>query len=420
MDVARPDIVRRKKRNRQWLALTALAALSLMSVGLYRLKPALPLVEAGVYSDVVKRGEMLRQVRGNGTLVPEEIRWVTATAPGRVERIHLLPGVAVEAETLLIELSNPDLVQSAFDVETQVEAAEAQFERLQVQLEGDKLTQESMVASLKSDVMQATIEAEVDELLEKDGLLPGLSAKRSRSRASDLAARYQIEQKRLHISSRAREAQVKAQNADLAKIRRLRDLKKQQVEALKVKAGFAGILQRIGDERPLQIGQQVNIGASIARIANSTKLKAEIRIAETQVRDIQFDQPVAVDTRNGIIPGRVVRIDPAVQNSTVTIDVKLEGPLPKGARPDLSVDATITLERLEDVIFVGRPVNGQADGLGNVFKILEGGIEAVRTQVKFGRNSVSSIEILEGLEAGDKVILSDMTQWERHDRVRLR
>jgi HlyD family secretion protein len=419
MDLARPDISRKKRRQRILLAIASLAVLTLVTVGLSRLKPAVPSVDSPVYSDTVKRGPMLREVRGNGTLVPEEIRWLTATSPGRVENILMLAGVTVKADTVLVELSNPELEQAAFDAESLLEAGGAQLEKLKVQLESEHLTQESVVASLKSDLAQAKLEAEADESLRKDGLVANLTAKRSRSKADELAARYQLEQKRLEISAKSAQAQLRVQEAELSKLRKQDLLKKQQVAALRVRAGFDGVLQKVGDVTPLQMGQQVVAGANIARIANPTKLKAEIKIAETQAKDIQHGQTAEVDTRNGKIAGHVVRIDPSVQNGTVTVDVALDGPLPKGARPDLSVDGTITLEKLDDVLFVGRPVNGQPDSKVSLFKLTEGGREAVRVPVQLGRSSVSSIEILDGLQAGDQVVLSDMSQWDGHDRVKL-
>jgi len=362
---------------------------------------------------------MLREVRGNGTLVPEDIRWITATSPGRIERIPLLPGVTVTADTVLVELSNPELAQAAFDAESKVSAGEAGLEKLKVQLESERLTQESAVASLKSDFVLASIEADADEKLRQDGLVPGLVAKRSRARADELEARHKLEQERLAIQAKSAQAQLKVQEAELATLRKQCQLKQQQVEGLKVRAGFAGVLQRLGEDRPLQVGQQLSAGAAIARIADPTKLKAEIKVAETQAKDIQHGQAAAIDTRNGIIPGHVVRIDPAVQNGTVTVDVALDGDLPKGARPDLSVDGTITLERLEDVLYVGRPVQSQPDSKAALFRVVESGKAAVRVPVKLGRSSVSTVEIVQGLDVGDQVILSDMSQWDAHERVRL-
>ncbi len=420
MDIARPDISRNKRRNRILLGIAGLALLALITVGLSRLKPAAPTVEKStVWLDTVKRGEMLRQVRGNGTLVPEEIRWITASSPGRIERLPLLPGVTVTADTIIVELSNPELVQAALDAEAQVQSAEAQLEKLKVQLESDRLTQEAVVASLKSEWTLAKIDAEADEELRQAGLVPALTAKRSRAKADELEIRFQLEQRRQEIGLTAAKAQVKALEAGLINLHQQHELKQRQVGALKVKAGFAGVLQRLGEDNPLRVGQQLGAGACIARIADPTRLKAEIKVAETQAKDIQHGQVAEVDTRNGVIPGRVTRIDPAVQNGTVTVDVALEGPLPKGARPDLSVDGIITLERLDDVVYVGRPVNGQAESKLSVFKISGDGRGATRVPVELGRASVSSIEVVAGLQPGDQIILSDMSQWDAHDRIKL-
>ncbi|MCI0533977.1 MAG: HlyD family efflux transporter periplasmic adaptor subunit [Verrucomicrobiales bacterium] len=420
MDISRPDISRRKRRRRILISIAGAVLLGLITLGLSQLKPALPSVDGAAFTGTVKRGEMLCEVRGNGTLVPEEIRWMTATSPGRVEKILLLPGVTVEPDTVLVELSNPELEQETFEAESQWHAAEAQLERLKVQLDSERLTQQSLIASLKSDMAQASIEAEADEDLLKDGLVPALAAKRTRSRANELKDRHTLEQERLTISKKSTLAQLRVQDAEVERLRKQWELRKRQMEALKVRAGIPGVLQRLGDERPLQVGQQVLAGATIARIANPAKLKAEIRVAETQARDIQFDQRAVIDTRNGTVPGHVVRIDPAAVNGTVTIDIALDAPPPRGARPDLSVDGTITLEHLENVLYVGRPVNGQADSLLGLFKVVDGGRRAVRVQVKLGRTSVSNVEVKEGLEEGDQIILSDMSQYDGHEQVRLK
>jgi HlyD family secretion protein len=420
MDIARPDIARQKRRRRKFSVIIGFLVLALITVGLSQLKPALPTMESAAFTDTVKYGSFLREVRGNGTLVPEEIRWITATSPGRVENVLLLPGVTVEADTVLVELSNPELEQETFDAESQWHAAEAQLVRLEVQLDSERLTQRSVIASLKSDLAQAKIEAEADEDLLQDGLVPELTAKRTRSRANELHVRHELEQERLTMSAKSASAQLRVQEAEVERLRKQHELKKRQVAALKVRAGIAGVLQRLGDERSLQIGQQLAVGANIARIANPANLKAEIKVAETQARDIQFDQRALIDTRNGTVAGHVVRIDPAVQNGTVTVDVKLDAPLPRGARPDLSVDGTITLEQLKDVLYVSRPVNGQAESLVGLFKVVDGGKRAVRVQVKLGRSSVSNIEVTHGLEAGDQIILSDMTQYDGLEQIRLR
>lgn len=402
-------------------SIVSLAALAVITIGLSRLKPAAPSVEiATILRDTVKRGPFVRDVHGNGILVPEEIVWITATTPGRVERILLLPGVEVQPDTVLVELSNPDLMQQAFEAEAAVESARAELEKLRVQLESEHLSLESTLASIKSELTMSRIEAESDGRLLKEGLIPDLAAKRSRAKADEWGARLQLEERRLEISGKSAQAQLRVQEAEIEKLRKQHQLRRHQVEALRVKAGLEGVLARIGDDRPLQIGQQLVTGASLARVANPSKLKAEIRIPETQARDVQHGQSVVVDTRNGVVAGHVVRIDPASVNGTVTVDVKLDGALPRGARPDLSVDATITLEKLDSLLFVGRPVNSQAEGRIGLFKVDGNRREARRVPVRLGRVSVRDIEIVEGLQEGDQVIISDMSPWDSLDRLRLR
>lgn len=422
MDVPVSPALKRRRRRRRWLlTFSLIGLLALVTAWLSRLEPAAPAVEKStVLTDTVKRGAMLREVHGYGKLVPEDVRWITAPSPGRIERLPLLPGVTVTTNTVLVELSNPELVTATFDAESKVAACEAGLERLKAQLKSDRLAQESAVASLKSDLVLAGIEADADEKLRQDGLVPELVARRSRAEAEELKARHALEQKRLDIHEESAKAQLDVQAAELAPLRQQWQFKQQQVDGLKVRAGFAGVLQCLGDEQPLQVGQQLGAGAAIARIANPTKLKAEIKVAETQARDIQHGQAARIDTRNGVIPGHVVRIDPAVENGTVTVDVALDGDLPRGARPELTVDGTIELERLEDVRYVGRPVQGQPEG-GTVglFKVEPGGRTAIRVPVKLGRHSVTTVEVLEGLEVGDEVILSDLSQSDPYDRVRL-
>jgi HlyD family secretion protein len=420
MDIARPDQARKRRRKRLLLGIAGLVVVAGVTLGLSQLKPAVPTVEKGsIWMDTVKRGQMLRQVRGNGTLVPEQIQFVQADTDGRVERILVLPGAEVKADTILLELSNPELKQAAFDAEWQLKAAEAQRAKLKVQLESERLTQKATAASLKSDAEQAKLEAEADDSLCKGGLVPLLTARRTKAKADDLAARLLIEEERLKIAEKSTQAQLTVQEAEVQKVRALRDLKLRQIEALRVRAGIEGVLQQIGDTQTLQVGQRVTPSATLAKVFQTTQLKAEIKIAATQARDVQIGQIAAIDTRNGNIAGRVVRVDPSVFNGTVTVDVKLEGALPRGARPDLSVDGTIELERLEDVLYVGRPVQGQPESKVSVFKVINGGKEAVRVAVKLGRSSVSTIEVVEGLQSGDRVVLSDMSAWDNHERVKL-
>lgn len=420
MDIARKINVKKRRMLRILYGALVIIALGGITYGLSRLKPAAPAVERStIWTGEVKRGDIPREVRGNGLLVPEQIQWVQAETDGRVERILVLAGAEVTADTILLELSNPELIQSAFDVEWQLKAAEAQATKLRVQIESDRLTQEAQIASLKADYSQAQLEAAADEELAKDGLVPKLIMQRSRAKADELKARYDIEVKRLNINSESAQAQIAVQQADLEKLRALLQLKRRQVASLQVRAGFEGVLQQLGDKDNLQAGQRVSPGATLAKVVQPSKLKAEIKIPETQAKDIAIGLPALIDTRNGVIPGRVSRVDPAVQNGTVTVDVQLTGALPKGARPDLSVDGTIELERLINVLYVLRPVHGQSESTVGLFKLVDGGKAALRVPVKLGRSSVNTIEILEGLNVGDQIILSDMNQWDAHDRVRI-
>ncbi|HXT41229.1 MAG TPA: HlyD family efflux transporter periplasmic adaptor subunit [Candidatus Angelobacter sp.] len=421
MDVARPDIARKRRRRRVLYSAGGLAILVLITIGLSRLQPAAPVVE-NPWTDTVKRGEMLCQVHGNGTLVPEEILWIPTLNAGRVQKILVLPGAAVKADTVLVELSNPDVEQAAFDAEWQLKAAEADLANLRVQLDTARLNQQSILATAQANYSSAKLDFEVNDELAKAGLVPALTLKQAKTKAEELAKLLEIEQERLNISADATKAQLAAQQAKVEQYRAQLQLKRRQVDALKIRAGIDGVLQKLGDASAtvmLQEGQQLAPGANVARVANPAKLKAEIKISETQAKDIALDQKALVDTRNGVIPGHVVRIDPAAQNGTRTVDVALDGPLPKGAVPDLSVDGTIELERLNEVMFVGRPVQGQPDSTVGIFKVINGGKEAVRVPVKLGRSSVSTIEIVEGLQVGDKVILSDMSAYDTHTRVRV-
>jgi HlyD family secretion protein len=420
MDVARPDIARKKRRKRVIIAIVAVLGIAALTVGLSRLEPAAPTVEkSSIWMDTVKRGSFPRQVRGNGTLVPEQIQFVQSETDGRIERILVKPGAPVTADTVLMELSNEELKQAVFDAEYQLKAGEAQLTKLRVQLESERLTQKATLATLKYEAEQAKFVAEADEILAKDGLVPGLTARQSRAKATDLQGRVEIEGERLQIAGESAKAQIAAAQADLEKVRALLALKQRQLAALSVRAGIDGVLQQIGDMQMLQVGQRITPSATLAKIVQPTKLKAEIKIAETQAKDVLIGQAASIDTRNGVIPGHVMRVDPSVVAGTVTVDVKLEGELPRGARPDLSVDGTIELERLDDVLYVGRPVQGQPESTIAIFKMINGGRSAVRTAVKLGRTSVSTIEVVQGLEVGDQIILSDMSQWDGHDKVRV-
>jgi len=419
MDIARPDRARNRRRKRILFAVTALAAVALITIALSRLKPAAPIVE-NAYTGIVKRGEMLREVRGNGTLIPEEIRWIPTLNAGRIENILVFPGAAVKPDTILVELSNPEVEQSAFDAEWGLKAAEAEFTNLQVQVESQYLTQQAVARTAQANYSKAKMEADVNRELAKSGLIPALTLRQSESNAEDLAKLNEIEQERLKMAPKSGQAQLAVQSAKVKQLHAQLELKRQLVNSLKVRAGMDGILQKLGDLAPLQIGQEVTVGANLARVANPTRLKAEIKVAETQAKDITSNQSASIDTRNGIIPGHVIRIDPAVQNGTVTVEVGLDGPLPKGARPDLSIDGTIMLERLTNVLYVGRPVQGQPESTMGIFKVQDGGKSAARVTIKLGRSSVSTIEVLQGLKEGDQIVLSDMSSWDAYPFVRLR
>lgn len=418
MDIKRPGKSKLKKRIRTGiLIIIGLAAVGGITFVLAKLKPAAPTLDRSTaVIDTVKRGQMLREVRGNGTLVPQVTRWVPAPAEGRVEKILIQAGVEVGAGTVIVELSNPLMEQQTLDAEFQVKAAEADQESLRVRLESENMTQQSATASINAEYSQAKIQLDTDEALAKQGLVPDLLLKISRVKVQDLANRLRVEQQRLAIAGQATKAQMNAQAARIQQLRTLAKLKKDQLEALKVRAGTNGVLQVVA----VQEGQQVTPGVNIARVADPASLKAELKIAETQIKDVRIGQPVAVDTRNGIIQGQVSRIDPAAREGTFVIDVELTGPLPGSARPDLSVDGTIELERLNNVLYVGRPAFGQGQQTVGMFRLTPDGQEAVRTQVALGRSSVSTIEILSGLKEGDQVILSDTSSLDSYTRIRVR
>ena len=416
MDIARPDIARAKKIRRIVYATGFAVVILLITVGVSRLEPAAPRVDKDtVYMDTVERGEMLRNVRGTGTLVPEQLRWITPITNGTVERLVLRPGATVRPDTVVIELSNPELEQQALETRLQLDAALARYESRRVELRSQELTQQASLKMVESELSQAEYEAELDEKLFKDNLVSELQVRQKQSRVSELRIRQEIEQQRLAIQADSTKATLAAEQADVDRLRTMYQLRQSQVADLQVTAGIAGVLQQVEVEE----GASVTPGTNLARVGDPTRLMAQLRIAETQARDIVEGQPVAVDTRNGVIPGHVIRIDPSVQQGTVTVDVALDGELPRGARPDLTVDGTIELERLENVIYVGRPVFGQEQSVVILFKLDPDSDDAVRTRVSLGRASVSFIEVLDGLQPGDQVVLSDMSQWDSFDRVRL-
>ena len=416
MDIARPDLARKKKLRQSLYAACAVVVVALITVGVSRLEPAAPRVDADtVFLDTVQRGPMVRNVRGTGTLVPEEVRWLPATTDGNVERIVIRPGAAVTPDTVVVELSNPELEQTAIEARLNLEAALARYENRKVELESSLLEQRAGLASVEAQLVQAQLQAEADEQLAELGLTPSIQLRQSQAVADEFETRYALEQERLQMAMDTVEAQLAVEQADVDRLRTLYELRLVQVDDLKVRAGMHGVLQQIEPDE----GARVTAGSNVARVGNPLVLKAELRIAETQARDIAIGQLASIDTRNGIIPGHVVRIDPIVDQGTVTVDVTLDGELPRGARPDLTVDGTIELERLDDIIYVGRPVFGQEESIVSLFKLDAEGSTATRTRVKFGRASVNDIEVLEGLQPGDRVVLSDMSTWDQFDRVRI-
>ena len=416
MDIHRPELGNARRRKRLIIAVAIAVVVAAATFGVSRLPQAAPEVDsAGLFIDTVKRGAMVRQVRGTGILVPEQVRWIPAATEARVERILVRPGVTVTADTVILELSNPEVEQAARDAELQLGSAVAELRKREIELESSVLAQRAVSAGIDAQLSEARAQAEVDAELAKNGLTSALTAKLSRSRAEQLETRSEIEKKRLEIARKAATAEMQMQRSRVDQVRALHQLRQQHRGAMQVRAGIDGVLQQV----PLEVGQRVAAGTNLARVAQPEPLKAELRVAETQARDVAPGQLVEVDTRNGIVRGRVTRVDPAVQNGTIGVDVAFDGPLPKGARPDLTVDGVIELERLSDVLHTGRPVQGADNTTIGFFKLTGDG-EAVQTPVAIGRTSVSSVEIRSGLREGDRVILSDMSAWSEHQRIRLK
>jgi HlyD family secretion protein len=417
MDIQRSSNARAKKIRRIAYAAIVVVSVAGVTYGVSKLRPAAPSVDqATIWTDEVKRGPMLREDHGLGTLVPEDIRWIPAQTDSRVDRIVLRPGAVVKPEMIILELSDPQLQRDALDAGYQLKAAEADYVNLKVQVNSELLNQKAAAAAVRSEYEQAKIQHEVDDKLFQQGIGSDVTAKLSKVREEQLAIRTQLEDERTQIAAGSSKARLEAQQARVEQQKALYQLRGSQVEALHVRAGINGVLQLV----PVEVGQRVTPGANLARVADPKKLKAEIKIAETQAKDLAIGQRVSIDTRNGVVKGHVSRIDPSVQNGTVTVDVAIEDALPPGARADLSVDGTIEIENLKDVLYVGRPVNGQSDSTIGLFKLVDDGSEAVRVNVKLGRSSVNKIEILQGLKVGDKIILSDMYAWDAFDRIRLR
>ena len=415
MDKPRTGYAEKRRLRRTLMLVAAVVVIALVTVGITKIPQAAPPVEKEtLWIDAVQRGPMLREVRGPGTLVPVDIRVISAPVEGLVEHI-LLPGANVQPDTVLLELSDPQVEQAALEAESQLRAAEADFLNLRAQLESQALSQQAAVSSARSLAEEARLQADADEVLAKDGLIPDINLKKSRLRATQSEKQSRIETERYAQSQKSTDAQLAAQRARVDQMRAMYELRRRQVESLKVRAGIPGVLQ----ELPLQVGQRVTPGTTLARVARPETLKAELRIPESQARDVAMGMRAAIDTRNGVVPGRVVRVAPSAQEGSVIVDVAFDGPLPRGARPNLSVDGTIQIERLDNVVFVGRPAIGQAGQTIQLFKLTKDGKEANRVTVKLGRSSVNTIEVLSGLQPGDQVILSDTSAQNSYERIRL-
>ena len=415
MDKPRFGVARSKKIRRILFLILFVLLASAATYGLSKLKPAAPSVErATLWPDKVKRGPMLRDIHGTGTLVPEDFRWIPTFRDGLVEKINVRIGDTVTPSTVLAELSNPDLIQSVDDIQIQIRVAQADLTNMRANHENTAINQQTRIATLENTAKRARLQADLDEESFKLGLLAQVTIKLSRMDAENSAAQVEREKQLVDINARSAKAQTAAQEARIDQLRANLEVKKRQVEELKIRAGVSGVLQQLSIEG----GQRVAANAAVAKVSEPGHLKAQLKIPETQAKDLLLGQVASIDTRDGIVPGRVVHIDPAAIQGTVTVDIQLQGELPRGARPDLSVDGTIEIERLDNVLYVGRPANGQPDTTIQMFKVLPGG-EAVRTRVKIGRVSVNSIEIVEGLQVGDEVILSDMSAYDAYDRLRL-
>lgn len=416
MDIARPANLRRKRRQQAALAAVGLAILCVAGFGIANLKQGAHAVDrTSLWIDTVQRGPMVREVRGNGLLVPEDTRWIAATTVGQVERIALQPGTRVSAESVILELSNPQLEQEEHDAVLKVKAAEANLANLRVQLQHELLQQQSSIATLEADYKKAAVQVEVNEQLAAERLISAITVRQSKLDVEQHAARLEIAKKQLAGQSDSIAARLAVLQSELDQAQAVASLKGRQLHQLRVQAGVEGVLQVV----PVQVGQQVSVGTNLARVADPSRLKAELKIPETQAKDIQIGQKASIDTRNGLAVGTVVRIDPSVQNGTVTVDVAPTGELPKGARPDLTVDGTVELERMSNVLHVGRPATAQEQSLASLFKVLPDGL-ASRVQVKIGRMSANTVEVVSGLSDGDQVILSDSSAWEGYDRIQLR
>ncbi|HYK39662.1 MAG TPA: HlyD family efflux transporter periplasmic adaptor subunit [Candidatus Eremiobacteraceae bacterium] len=417
MDIAITQNPRTKTIRRIVLASSALLLVTGISYGLSRLRPAAPSVDgASLFSDTVRRGDMLRSVHGTGMLIPEDIQWIPASTTARVSKIILRPGAIVKPDSIILELSNPELERDTLDAEYQLKAADAQYQSVKAQMASDILNQKAAAAAVRSEYEQAKIQHEVDEKLVQQRIGAEVTSQLSKVKADQLGIRAQIEEARANNAEQTAEAKIAAEKAHVEQQRALYNLRRSQLEALHVRAGLNGVLQLV----PVEVGQSVLPGTNLARVADPKKLKAEIKIAETQANELMKGMKSTVDTRNGTAVGYVSRIDPSVQNGTVTVDVSFDSPLPNGARPDLSVEGSIEIENMKNILYVGRPAFGQPETSVGLFKLSSDGSEATRTTVKLGRFSVSTVEVREGLREGDRVILSDTSAWSGYERIRLK
>lgn len=417
MDVARPpEVARQRKRRRIMIGAAAALLVIVTSVALARLKPAAPTVEGGtLWIDSVKRGTMIRQVRGVGVLVPDDIRWITALTDGRVERVLVQPGTAVAVETVLLDLSNPQTEQAALTADLDLRTALAQYQVLKADLARDLLAQRVATATTKADAAQTAMDADANEAMAKNGFIPEIVLRQSKLRAETAAARHKMEEERLANTENTLAVRLEVQQAEVERRRTMAALRRAEATGLRIRAGVAGVLQEV----PVEVGQRIGPGTNLARVVDPTRLKAQLQIAETQVKDVTIGQKAEIDTRNGISKGRVVRIDPAARNGTVTVDIVLEDALPRGARPDMSVDGVIELERLDNIMYVGRPAFGQEQAKVSLFRLSSDRSTATLTPVELGRTSVNTIEVIRGLNVGDCVVLSDMSAWDGYNRLRL-
>jgi HlyD family secretion protein len=417
MDIVRTGIVEKKRRNRWLIGAAGIVVVAAVTVAVASLEPAAPAVDRDtVWIGTVERGSFEREVRGHGRLVPENLRWIQAQTDGRVESVHFEPGQHVTADDVILELSNPEVERSAVDAKSALRRSEAELESLRVTLISSELDQKAQAAEVNADYISASLQAEANRELFDKGLISGIQLRSSEAVAQALTTRQEIEAQRLAMTGDAHRALLAAKRAELEQQRALFKLRAEQLEALAVRAAIEGVVQDV----PVEIGQQVAPGTMLARVAEPTRLKAELRVPATRARDVRPGQAVIVDTRNGLVEGTVSRVDPSVQEGSVMIEVRLESALPDGARPDMAVDGAVQIERLSDVLFVGRPVQSQENATVGLYRLEEDGKHARRVRVGLGHASVDTIEVVEGLQEGDRVILSDTSRWDDYERIRLR